>query len=277
MAEKKVSLTREEKAFVKTVWSHYRASGRHDLPWRKTVDPYKILVSEIMLQQTQVARVIPKYKEFLKQFPTTKKLAEASLGDVLRLWQGLGYNRRAKFLKQAAEAVVAQHKGKWPKTLPELRALSGIGSYTAGAVMNFAYNNPVPLIETNVRTVYIHHFFHDKEGVTDEELLPIIERTLDTANSREWNWALMDYGSHLKETVGNLNKRSKHYTKQSTFKGSDRQIRGAILKILSAGPVKKDALIKKLENVEKQRGELQLAALLAEGMVVRAGSLYRLP
>ena len=275
--QKRRSLAKTETQFIKTVWSFYDGEGRHDLPWRKTTDPYKILVSEIMLQQTQVTRVLPKYTAFLKQFPTTKKLAEASLGEVLVAWQGLGYNRRSKFLKQAAEAVMREYKGKWPKTLPELRALPGIGSYTAGAVMNFAYNEPVPLIETNVRTVYIHHFFHNEVGVTDAELIPIIERTLDTKNPREWNWALMDYGTHLKKTVGNLSKRSKHYTKQSTFKGSDRQIRGAILRELSKGPHTEAKLCKVLSDIEKERIRPALVALQKEHLLIRNGTKYQLP
>jgi A/G-specific adenine glycosylase len=277
MAEKKVSLNKEEKAFVKTVWSYYRASGRHDLPWRKTTDPYKILVSEIMLQQTQVTRVLPKYKEFLKSFPTERRLAAAPLGEVLRAWQGLGYNRRAKFLWSAVQVVVAERGGKWPKSHTELRALPGIGEYTAGAVVNFAYNLPVPLIETNVRTVYIHHFFHDKEGITDRELLPIIERTLDKENSREWNWALMDYGSYLKETVGNLNKKSKTYQKQSNFKTSNRYVRGAILRELAKQPLAKTFLLKRLSQIEKQRVEPQLDALLSEGLLKKEKNLYLLP
>jgi A/G-specific adenine glycosylase len=267
MAEKKPSLTKEEKDFIKTVYRHYKTSGRHDLPWRKTTNPYRILVSEIMLQQTQVTRVEPKYKEFLKQFPTAKHLANATLGDVLRAWQGLGYNRRAKFLQQAAGAVVSTHKGVWPKTVEELRQLPGIGSYTAGAVMNFAYNQPVPLIETNIRTVYIHHFFQDRTDIADGELLPIIELTLDTANPREWNWALMDYGSYLKETVGNLNKKSKIYQKQSDFKTSNRYVRGAIVRILAEGPCTKAALIKKVHHIKDERIETQLDALKKEGLV----------
>ncbi|MEN9920120.1 MAG: hypothetical protein RL538_13 [Candidatus Parcubacteria bacterium] len=277
MAEKKVSLSKQEKDFVKHVWNYYKASGRHDLPWRKTIDPYRILVSEIMLQQTQVSRVMPKYKEFLKSFPTLKRLAAAPLGDVLRAWQGLGYNRRAKFLKQAAEMVALEHNGKWPKTLQALRALPGIGEYTAGAVMSFAYSEPVPLIETNVRTVYIHHFFHDKEGVTDKELFPIIERTLDIKNPREWNWALMDYGSHLKETVGNLNKKSTSYQKQSDFKTSNRFVRGAILRMLSEKSFSQSEFLKQLRDIEKERVELSLDALHKEGLVIKDKTKYRLP
>lgn len=277
MVVKRNSLSKEEKAFVKTVSRYYKTSGRHDLPWRKTTDPYKILVSEVMLQQTQVIRVVPKYKAFLKQFPSTSKLAAASLGDVLRAWQGLGYNRRAKFLKQAAEVVMKEHKGKWPKTYEELRALPGVGAYTAGAVMSFAYNAPVPLIETNVRTVYILHFFQDKKDVSDIELLPIIERTLDRENSREWNWALMDYGAHLKETVGNLNKQSKHYAKQSTFKGSDRQIRGAILRELAKQSLTHSQLVKALSETEKERIKVQLDALQKERLIVESGKDLKLP
>ncbi len=230
-----------------------------------------------MLQQTQVARVIPKYKEFLKQFPTTKKLAEASLGDVLRVWQGLGYNRRAKFLKQGAEAVVTQLNGKWPKTLEGLRALPGIGSYTAGAVMSFAHNERVPLIETNIRTVYIHHFFKNREGVSDSELIPIIERTLDKENPREWNWALMDYGSYLKETVGNVNSRSKSYKKQSDFKTSNRYVRGSILKILSNGSITRTQLSIHLSDIEDKRLTDALKTLEKEGLLVKKGTICKLP
>ncbi len=277
MAGKTHSLTKEEKHFVKTVSKHYKTAGRHDLPWRKTTNPYHILVSEIMLQQTQVARVIPKYKEFLKQFPTVQRLSAAPLGEVLRAWQGLGYNRRAKFLKLAAEVVTNEHKGIWPKTYEEILRLPGIGSYTAGAVMNFAYNLPVPLIETNIRTVYIHHFFKDTEGVADNELLPIIERTLDTTNPRVWNWALMDYGSHLKETVGNVSRKSKAYQKQSNFKASNRYIRGIILRELTRCAMTKTTLFKNLNSIEKERVQQQLESLEREGMVLITNRICRLP
>ena len=189
MEKAKRSLRKTEKQFIKTVWDFYHQSGRHDLPWRKTTNPYHIAVSELMLQQTQVVRVVPKYKAFLELFPTVEVLTAAPLGNVLKAWQGLGYNRRAKFLWQAAQAVVDIHHKTWPKTLVELKTLPGIGNYTAGAIMNFAYNKPVPLIETNIRTVYLHHFFLQQEVVSDKELLPVIERTLDEENPREWNWA----------------------------------------------------------------------------------------
>jgi A/G-specific adenine glycosylase len=277
MKRNKPSLSKEEKELVKAVLEHYKAYGRHDLPWRKTVSPYNIVVSELMLQQTQVARVIPKYQQFLKTFPTVRRLAQASLGDVLKEWQGLGYNRRAKFLWQAAQAVVSKHKGVWPETFEGLKSLPGIGEYTAGAVMNFAYNTPVPLIETNVRTVYIHHLFKHAQKIPDKELLPIIERTLDMSNPREWNWALMDYGSHLKAVVGNLNKKSKVYQKQSHFKTSNRYVRGAIIRELSKGPLTEVELYKELDDIEKERSKLQLATLCDEGLVVKNEWGYRLP
>lgn len=277
MEKKRHSLTKKEETFVEAVWEHYRAAGRHDLPWRKTADPYKILVSEIMLQQTQVPRVLPKYKEFLKAFPNTKKLAEASLGDVLRVWQGLGYNRRPKFLKQAAEVVQAENKGKWPKTYQSLLGLPGIGSYTAAAVMNFAYNEPVPLIETNVRTVYLHHFFKDKNNVSDNDLIPIIQHTLDCERPREWHWALMDYGSHLKATLGNVNVQSRTYKKQSDFKTSNRYIRGAILKSLLKRPITQKGIEIILSEVSRERIPPALVGLVAEGLVKKVHKTYKLP
>lgn len=277
MEKAKCSLTKLEQKFIETVWQYYNEHGRHDLLWRKTTDPYKILVSEIMLQQTQVSRVLPKYKEFLKAFPNTKKLVEAPLGDVLRIWQGLGYNRRAKFLKEAAEAVIKNYKGKWPKTLDGLRSLPGVGAYTAAAVMNFAYNEPVPLIETNVRTVYLHHFFKNQHGVPDSDLLPIIERAVDQERPREWHWALMDYGSHLKLTIGNLNKQSKTYKKQSPFKGSDRFIRGTILRELAKQSLTKQILLTSLSDVDYERIEIQLELLQSERLLIKVGQKYLLP
>jgi A/G-specific adenine glycosylase len=277
MAPKQPSLNKKEREFIEVVWKYYRAYGRHTLPWRKTIDPYKILVSEIMLQQTQVSRVIPKYKEFLKAFKTAKLLAEAPLGDVLKSWQGLGYNRRAKFLWSAAQSIVHLHDGKWPQTFAGLRTLPGIGDYTAGAVMSFAYNKPHPLIETNVRTVYIHHFFKDVEGVSDKDLLPIIERTLDRKNPREWSWALMDYGAYLKATVGNLNKKSKTYQKQSSFKESNRYVRGAIVRALVEGGMTKQSLLKTLSDIDRERIVTQLEALMKEELVEKVGRFYTLP
>lgn len=265
-----------EKKFVKTVWEHYQRHGRRSLPWRRTKNPYYILVSEIMLQQTQVDRVIPKYTSFLKQFPTVKRLSEVSLGDVLREWQGLGYNRRAKLLHQCAIQIGNEYKGKFPKTHAELMKLPGIGHYTAGAIMAFAYNSPVPIIETNIRTVFIHHFFHDATDISDAEIVRLIVLFLDSENPREWYYALMDYGSYIKKTVGNKNVQSKHYTIQSPFKNSDRQIRGAILKFLASNEVTRKAMHTEL-SFDMQRIDEQLERLLEEGMVTKRKQIYCLP
>ena len=223
-------------AFQDTVWEYYREYGR-DLPWRQSepdgsFDPYKIMISEVMLQQTQVSRVIPKYFEFITLFPNIESLAKAPLADVLKAWSGLGYNRRAKFLWQAAQKI----QGPFPATFEALIALPGIGANTAGAILTYAYNKPVVFIETNIRTVYIHHFFGDQIDVHDKELMPFIEQTLDKENPREWYWALMDYGVHLKLTIGNTARNSKHYVKQSTFIGSKRQVRGQVIRLLTEGP-----------------------------------------
>jgi A/G-specific adenine glycosylase len=266
-----------EKRFVATVWDFYRTQGRHDLPWRQTTDPYCVLVSELMLQQTQVARVTPKYETFLAQYPTVDTLSRASLGDVLRLWQGLGYNRRAKFLLQYAQVIVDQHAGVFPSNYDRLLALPGIGPYTAAAICAFAYNQPVELIETNVRQVYIHHFFMNAAQVTDQEILHLVARTTPAGRSRDWYAALMDYGSHLKATYGNNTSKRKGYTKQSTFKGSDREVRGAILRTLTDGSVLSDALFIQLTQFERSRVSTQLNALIVEGLVVGKEGRLELP
>jgi A/G-specific adenine glycosylase len=227
--------TKQIKDFQKIVLSYYKKHGRHHLPWRTThTTPYHILVSEIMLQQTQVERVIPKFLAFVERFPTIKDLAKAPQSDAIRLWSGLGYNRRARFLWLAAQTIVKEYQGNIPQTLPELLSVPGIGPYTASAILAFAYNRPVSVIETNIRTVYIHHFFPNAEDpVSDTQLLPLIASTVNPKNPRQWYAALMDYGSHLKITLGNLTQKSLTYTKQSKFKGSNRQLRGAIIKVLT--------------------------------------------
>ncbi len=219
--------------FHKLVWAYYHANGRHQLPWRQTCDPYRILVSELMLQQTQVDRVIPKYEAFMQRFPTIHDLARARLKTVLTLWQGLGYNSRAQRLHELARIVVREHNGKLPRTIEELETLPGIGPYTARAVMAFAFNKPVPFIETNIRSVYIHHFFADDYDIHDNQLMPLIEQTLDHKNPREWYAALMDYGTWVKKEFPNPSRKSKHYTKQSKFEGSHRQKRGAVIRALT--------------------------------------------
>jgi A/G-specific adenine glycosylase len=259
------------------VWKYWNEHGRHDLPWRKTSDPYKILVSEVMLQQTQVERVIPYYKNFLKQFPNVKVLAEAPLSEVLKLWQGLGYNRRAKMLHEAAKAVVREHGGRFPKSADELVRLPGIGPYTAGAVAAFAYNHDEIFIETNIRTVITHHVFPGKEQVSDAQVREVLEKIHPKGKAREWYAALMDSGAHLKRSGVRINARAKGYAKQSTFAGSAREARGAIVRHLSAGPASKQQLLKLLPLERREQLEEQLIKLLREGLLEKSGRSYCLP
>jgi A/G-specific adenine glycosylase len=255
---------------------HYARHGRHALPWRKTKNPYRILVSEIMLQQTQVDRVLPKYQSFVKQFPTITALAHAPLRDVLIAWQGLGYNRRAKLLHVAARQIVEQHRGVVPRTYEALTALPGIGSYTAGAVLAFAFNVPHVIVETNIRSVMIHHFFGDDVDVHDTDIREKVAATLDMRHPREWYWALMDYGTHIKRMHGNPNIRSRHYTKQRAFQGSDRQIRGAIIRALSTARHSRQQL-HALIRTEPDRIDAQLERLREEEMITKHGRYYALP
>lgn len=225
------------KSFQRLIWDYYRKYGR-DLAWRNIQDPYRIVVSEIMLQQTQVERVSRMYPLFIKKFPSFRELGRAPVSQVLLAWQGLGYNRRALNLQKLAQIVSEKYKGKLPETVEELDALPGIGKGTAGSLSAFVFNKPVPFIETNIRRVFIHHFFADKKGVHDDEILRLVGKTVDAKNPREWYYALMDYGSHLGKKVENPNRRSRHYSKQSKFEGSDRQLRGELLReILKNGAI----------------------------------------
>ncbi len=263
--------------FTKIVLAHYAAHGRHDLPWRRpegdgSFDPYKILVSELMLQQTQVPRVIPKFQSFIEQFPTVNDLAQAPLADVLQTWSGLGYNRRAKFLWQSAGVIHASYDGQLPEMVDELVRLPGVGLNTAGAIVAYAFNRPVVFIETNIRTVFIYHFFAGHQAVKDRAILDLLATVLPN-DVRTWYWALMDYGTQLKQTTGNLNTLSKHYTKQSTFVGSRRQVRGQVLRLLGQG-------ISTLEGLRQQIDDTRLFGVLedlaAEGMIQKRGDYFAL-
>lgn len=248
----------------RTMYTYYQKHGRHALPWRTTKNPYRILVSEVMLQQTQVDRVIPYYKNFLKQFPAVQVLAEAPLGQVLRAWQGLGYNRRAKFLHECAKEIVVNCNNKIPKTYDELLALPGIGDYTAKAICVFAYNQPHVVIETNIRAVVLHHFFPAHGQVHDKELLPILEKLVKGQNPRLCYWALMDYGAHLKKTFPNPSRKSAHYTRQKPFTGSVRAVRGAVLRMLATGPCTTARLHRAIVD---ERLDTILANLRAEALI----------
>lgn len=261
------------RAFRKKVLDHYHAHGRA-LPWRRTRNAYRILVSEIMLQQTQVERVLEKYKEFLAVFPNFSTLAKAPLRKLLAVWQGMGYNRRALALRALAQKVMDDHRGKLPSKHEKLLALPGIGKYTAGAVTAFAFNKPVVFIDTNIRRVYIHEFLLDRDGIHDDELTPLVEQTLDTGNPRKWYNALMDYGAMLKQEQINPNQRSVHYTRQSPFENSNRQVRGRILKILVAGAPLTPAQIVKRSGMDPERVKKNLVQLTAEGFIKKKGKTY---
>lgn len=235
---------RQIKAFQEEIWQYY-AENRRDFPWRRPQhykDPYKILVSEVMLQQTQASRVVGKYEEFLKRFPSLVALDRATVAEVISVWRGLGYNRRAIALKEIASIAGKQWRYKLPKlSVEELDALPHIGYATACSISAFAWNVPVSFIETNIRRVFIHRFFKGQTNVSDKDILVLVQRTLPSGISankqngpRQWYYALMDYGSMLKVLAENPNRQSRGYKRQSAFVGSNRQVRGAILTVLAA-------------------------------------------
>lgn len=262
----------EREVFQDLIWDKGRELFR-PMPWREKTDAYYVLVSELMLQQTQVDRVIPKFQAFIAHFPTIQDLAEAPLAEVLKLWSGLGYNRRAKYLHEAAKKVVSEYGGQLPATRDALMSLPGVGPNTAGAILAYSFNQPAVFIETNVRTVYFHHWFGDRVDITDKELKEVVEQTIDSEHPREWYWALMDYGTYLKKQgLGQIN-RSRHYKKQSPLKGSVREVRGLILKELAKSDLEQAELASLMPIDE--RFDNALAALLAEGLVTEtAGRLH---
>jgi A/G-specific adenine glycosylase len=261
--------------FKREIWAHYRQAGRTTLPWRHTTDPYAILVSEIMLQQTQVSRVEEYYKKFLKRFPNFEALARAKTAAVLKAWQGLGYNRRVMFLHRTAKIVVRDFNGKLPNNREALESLPGIGKGTSGSLMAFAFNKPEVFIETNIRRVFIHFFFPKRRKVTDVELERYIKSSLDQKNPREWYWALMDYGAIMPSTNGaNPNRHSAHYKKQSTFAGSDRELRGKILRSMLSQEKNKMSARKLLRilAISPKRFAGIAKLLEKEGFIVKKGN-----
>lgn len=264
---------REIKKFQGKVWKHYKTHQR-SFPWRDTEDPYKIVVSEIMLQQTQSLRVVEKYKSFIKAFPSWRKLSTATLSEVLSEWQGLGYNRRAKNLQGLAQKVVHEFKGKLPTSYDTLIDLPGIGPATATAIRAFAFNLPGLYLETNVRSLYLHYFFPNQTNISDKIILPLIEITQDSKRPREWNWALLDLGADLKKKHGNPSRASSHYTKQDTFKGSNRELRGKVLRLLlrSRTILLSSIIVKLGEPGERVKQILQ--ELITDGLVKRNKNKY---
>jgi A/G-specific adenine glycosylase len=251
------------------------AQHERDFPWRRTRDPYRILVSEIMLQQTQTDRVLPFYQRFLKQFPSLKKLAGAPTRELLSVWQGLGYNRRALALRELAREVVARFAGKIPSSPILLAELPGIGPYTAGAVAAFAFGESSLFIETNIRTVFLHEFFPQRTGVSDSDIMPLLAAFISRGDPRINYFALMDYGAALKKTHGNSSRRSLHYRKQTPFKGSLRELRGKILKMLAGGTSFSRAGLYRSVSGNREQVMKALSALVREGFV-RDGARIRL-
>ncbi|HUI66943.1 MAG TPA: winged helix-turn-helix transcriptional regulator [Nitrospirota bacterium] len=265
----------EIRTFRKKIYTYYRNHGR-DLPWRKTRNPYNILVSEIMLQQTQVERVLEKYAQFIKAFPDFSSLARAPLRKLITIWQGMGYNRRALALRALAQTLMNERHGKLPSDPEDLMAFPGIGRYTAGAVAAFAFNQPVLFIDTNIRRVFIHTFLHGRENIKDEDILPLIQQTIDVSDPRTWYNALMDYGAMLKREHANPNRRSALYQRQSPFENSNRQIRGRILKVLVEESPLSLSLIAKKSGMDPERVKQNLMELINEGFVRKQGKLFAL-
>jgi len=284
---KKMSTAR----FKRVIRDYHRRHGR-DMPWRRTRDPYRILISEIMLQQTQVARVVKFYPFFIGKFPNFRTLAQAKTADVLRAWQGMGYNRRALALQRLSSAVLGKFDGELPHGRAELESLPGIGKATAGAIRAFVWNEPEVFIETNIRRVFIHFFFSCRSArrrVTDQEIARYIKRTLPRKNVREWYWALMDYGAMLgamsrtgardsgrdgQSGVQNPNRKSAYYKTQPRFLGSDRELRGKILRILlfgrGFGNISRASLVRQISRRTKEpprRVRKIVHALAREGFV----------
>ncbi len=242
------------------------------MPWREDTRPYFVLVSELMLQQTQVSRVIPKFQNFIVKFPTEQVLARAQLADVLKAWQGLGYNRRAKFLHETAKQLIEQES--FPSTEKELLKLPGVGKNTAGAILAYSFNQPSLFIETNIRTVYIHHFFNDRVDVDDKEILEKLTETIDHEHPREFYWSLMDYGSWLKANGVRNSSSSKHYKKQPPLKGSVREVRGHIVRALANDETLSYTSIEKLFGAGRTKEAFE--GLLRDCIITKKGASYHL-
>ncbi|HEV2249161.1 MAG TPA: A/G-specific adenine glycosylase [Candidatus Limnocylindria bacterium] len=269
--------------------AHYRRTAR-DLPWRRTHDPYEVLVSEVMLQQTQASRVTPAFERFIKRFPTLEALAAAPLGAVLREWSGLGYNRRARDLHRIARLS----PDGLPRTVAELDALPGIGAYTAGAIASFAFGERVAFADVNIQRV-LGRVFLGRPG-TNTEAIDLDARAMPKRSSDLWHHALMDLGATLCKprnprcgacplrsdckasgSAGTAAAAARHHDRAirpAAYPDTDRRVRGSIVRALTRADLTITAL-------EQQIGDERVGrltrALAAEGLVERAGRTYRLP
>ncbi len=257
----------ETARFQDAVYRYYRHFGR-TFPWRETSDPYCILVSEMMLQQTQTSRVLPKYLRFMERFPDIPALADAALSEIFSFWQGLGYNRRAKALHDISRICMSKFQGVIPHSEEDLRSLPMVGPATSAAVQAFAWDRPALYLETNIRRVLLYAFFSGKSSVHDRQLYQVLDAVLDREKPKQWYYAFMDYGVFLKSVIPNPNRRSSHYAKQSSFENSNRQVRGAILLVLNErGPSRLDDLAGYI-SFPRHRVMRALHELESEGMVI---------
>lgn len=255
----------EMNEFIQTVYDYYEANGRKNLPWRIDRTPFNAFLSEVMLQQTQVPRVIEKFNLFKEHFSSFEELADASQSDIVKLWQGLGYNRRALYLHRAAKMIVEDFNGELPISPADLQKLPGIGPATAASISVYAHNQPQPYIETNIRAVFIHHFFKNKDLVSDNDILPLVTEALDHDDPYNWYSALMDYGTMIKSVYKNPSRKSRSHTVQSKFEGSLRQIRGRIIRVLSEREkLSRNSLI---EMVDDERCEGVIDQLIKEKFI----------
>ncbi len=255
--------------FQETIF-HYYQDNEREFAWRSTISPYRVLVSEIMLQQTQTYRVAPKFNLFIERFPNFASLAAAPFDEVLRYWKGLGYNRRALNLQKIAQLVTQEHNGTLPNNPEILVTFPGLGKATAASICAFAYNHPTIFIETNIRTVFIYFFFKNESEVHDKALMPLIAQALHHENPRAWYYALMDYGVMLKKEIGNISRKSTHHTKQSKFIGSNRQIRGTILELLLKHAELSFTELCQLMTFEPERIQQSLDQLIQEQFIRQA-------
>lgn len=268
----------DKKTFQKLILDFYKKEGRHSLPWRHTRDVYAILVSEVMLQQTQVSRVLEKYALWMEAFPNVETLSKASLSEVLFLWQGLGYSRRARFLHLSSKQLFEKYGNKIPPSISveELDELPGVGPYTARAVKTFTSGGREIFIETNIRTIFLHHFFNEQKDVLDSDLLDKIEEMLPTNKFREWYYALMDYGAFLKKSGVRNNSRSAQYIKQTKFQGSGRELRARCLREILIEPKGKTLgkIVSAIGNSTTEAVLGKLEELIKDGLINKKRNKY---
>ncbi|MDO8584497.1 MAG: A/G-specific adenine glycosylase [bacterium] len=287
-----------KRKFNAVLFRWYKKYGRHDLPWRHTKNPYHILVSEMMLQQTQVSRALLKYREFLRRFPTVAALANAPLGDVLRTWSGLGYNRRARYLHDCAKAIVAR-ASVWPKTFSELLELPGVGPSTAAAISSFAFGADEPMIDTNIRRIIARVFFRplviasearqSYKLPSDKTIYALAKTLIPREKGREWNWAMMDVGALLcKARMHNARCPFQilhgpvadfvYKKPQTKFAGSDRYYRGRILAQLVATPKGlPTATLRRMLALPQKKLTALIALLMRESLLKKSGRRFLLP